>query len=190
MNIHLSQAAGLPAIERTIELNPTLADRISGGVLQWGNEGAVAELLLAPMEDRRCPVSVVLCSDLLYGDGPSARETADIPAAVGGTNTVAHEREGERTDGTAVSGAAEALAITLSAVCAASAAAGVADASPVILSCHERRWAGDKGAFFFETMAQRGFDVEIIDPGDIDEQYRGDCGISFTRLTPRREARA
>ncbi|CAM9777382.1 unnamed protein product, partial [Ectocarpus sp. 6 AP-2014] len=38
-------AIGLPAIERTIELNPGVADRLSGRVLHWGDEEAAAQLL-------------------------------------------------------------------------------------------------------------------------------------------------
>ena len=53
-------------------------------------------------------------------------------------------------------------------------------APPRLLS--HSRWAGDKGAYFFETMARRGFGVEAVDPGDIDERYRGDSGISFSRI--------
>ncbi|CAM9535132.1 unnamed protein product, partial [Ectocarpus sp. 4 AP-2014] len=123
------QAIGLPAIERTIELNPGVADRLSGRVLHWGDEEAAAQLLAAGR--RHHPVSVILCSDLLYGDGAPA---------------------GGREDAVVRSSRA-------------------ASSECVILSCHERRWAGDKGAFFFETMARRGFQAEAVDPGDIDERY-------------------
>ncbi|CAM9601808.1 unnamed protein product, partial [Ectocarpus sp. 13 AM-2016] len=122
-------AIGLPAIERTIELNPGVADRLSGRVLHWGDEEAAAQLLATGR--RHHPVSVILCSDLLYGDG--------APAGGGGGAVVRSSR--------------------------------AASSECVILSCHERRWAGDKGAFFFETMSRRGFQAEAVDPGDIDERY-------------------
>eukprot|EP00752_Nemacystus_decipiens_P007579 g6772.t1 len=150
-------AEGLPAIERTLELNPAVADRLKGRVLQWGDEAATAQLLAR----NRLPVSVVLCSDLLYGDGPPL-------AAAGGAE------QGEEEEVAVAVSAAEALATTLSAV--------VRTGECTILSCHERRWAGDQGAFFFETMARRGFRAETVDPGDIDERYRGDTGISFSRI--------
>lgn len=111
------QAEGLPAIERTIELNPDVAGRLKGRVLLWGDEAAAVRLL----ERNRCPVSVILCSDLLYGDG------APASAAEGGAGGDGAE-EGESG---ATVGAAEALAITLSALDRSS--------ECVILSCHERR---------------------------------------------------
>ncbi|CAN0487842.1 unnamed protein product, partial [Laminaria digitata] len=57
----------LPAIKRTIELNPTIAKRLSGQILMWGDEAAANRILAGA----RHPVSVVLCSDLLYGDDPT-----------------------------------------------------------------------------------------------------------------------
>lgn len=142
------QAAGLPAIKRTIELNPAVSDRLTGQVLEWGDKSAAAQILTRA----RYPTSVILCSDLLYGDGAGEGE------------------EGEAEGG----GAAEALAVSLDAVCVTR--------DTLVLSCHERRWAGDKGAFFFETMVRRGFSVEAVDAGDVDERYGGDSGISLTRL--------
>lgn len=148
-----------------MELNPGVADRLSGRVLHWGDEEAAAQLLVTGR--RHHPVSVILCSDLLYGDGAPVGEGSGDSGEVGG-------EEEEK-----VIGAAEALAITLSAVVRSS---RTASSECVILSCHERRWAGDKGAFFFETMARRGFQAEAVDPGDIDERYGGDCGIAFSRI--------
>ena len=79
------------------------------------------------LAQNRRPVSVVLCSDLLYGDG--APPTA--PAAAGGEGA-GEEEEGEEEAGGGVTvGAAEALAMTLSALARSS--------ECVILSCHERR---------------------------------------------------
>lgn len=158
----------MPAIERTIELNPGVADRLSGRVLHWGDEEAAAQLLATGR--RHHPVSVILCSDLLYGDG--------APAG-GGEGSEDSGEAGAEEEEEQVIGAAEALAITLSTVVRSSRAAS---SECVILSCHERRWAGDKGAFFFETMARRGFQAEAVDPGDIDERYAGDCGIAFSRI--------
>lgn len=160
------QAAGLPVIKRTIELNPAVADRLTGDVLEWGDETA-ATYLLARVARR--PLSVVLCSDLLYGDGPATTKRGGEGGGEGDEGKGESEGEGEGRGG-----AAEALAVTLSAVCSSSEA--------LVLSCHERRWAGDKGAFFFETMARKGFSMEAVDPGDVDERFRGDCGISLTRM--------
>ncbi|CAM9826957.1 unnamed protein product, partial [Pylaiella littoralis] len=71
-------AAGRQAFERTVELNPVVANRLEGRVLQWGDETATARLLALG----RRPVSVILCSDLLYGDGaPRAPTPAPAPAA-------------------------------------------------------------------------------------------------------------
>ncbi|CAN0117211.1 unnamed protein product [Ascophyllum nodosum] len=142
-------AVGLPVIERTIELNPTVKDHLSGDVLLWGDEVAAARLI----SRARCPVSVVICSDLLYGDGPAA--------------------EGSDEN---MCGAAEALVATLSTICSSP--------ESLILSCQERRWSGDQGAFFFELMARRGFAAEAVDLGDISEQFRGDysCGLSLLRI--------
>eukprot|EP00903_Cladosiphon_okamuranus_P006074 g5987.t1 len=166
-------AEGLPTIERTIELNPDVADRLKGRVLLWGDEAAAAQLLAR----NRRPMSVVLCSDLLYGDGPPP--PLPPPPAEKGTGEKEEEEDEEEEEeeegrGGVVVSAAEALATTLSSV--------VRTSECTILSCHERRWAGDKGAYFFETMARRGFCAEAIDPGDIDERYRGDSGISFSRI--------
>ena len=144
-----NQAVGLPVIERTIELNPTVKDHLSGDVLLWGDEVAAARLI----SRARCPVSVVICSDLLYGDGPAAEGSDENKC-----------------------GAAEALVATLSTICSSP--------ESLILSCQERRWSGDQGAFFFELMARRGFAAEAVDLGDISEQFRGDysCGLSLLRI--------
>lgn len=122
-----AQAEGLPAIERTIELNPAVADRLRGRVLRWGDESAAVQLLAT----NRRPVSVVLCSDLLYGDGPP------LPAAAGGAGDGVGIVQGgkgelrEEEEDVVVVSAAEALATTLSAV--------VRTSECTILSCHERR---------------------------------------------------
>lgn len=72
--------------------------------------------------------------------------------------------------------AAEMLATTLDAVCSK-------NQTTVVLNCHERRFFGDKGAFFFETMRRRGFEVlEGVDLREIDERFGDDDGISLTRL--------
>lgn len=118
---HPPQAEGLPAIERTIELNPAVADRLQGRVLQWGDETAAAQLLAT----NRVPASVVLCSDLLYGDGPPL-------AALGGKGKgIGRGEEQEEEEEEVLVSAAEALAITLSAV--------VCTIECTVLSCHERR---------------------------------------------------
>lgn len=119
----------MPAIERTIELNPAVADRLKGQVLQWGDEAAAAQLL-APS---RHPLSVVLCSDLLYGDGPPL-SAAGVGVGEGegigrGGRGEGREAEGEGEE--VVVGAAESLAITLSTL--------VRTSECTILSCHERR---------------------------------------------------
>lgn len=163
---------GLPVIERTIDLNPAVAGRISGDVLLWGDEAAVERLIRTRA---RLPVSVVLCSDLLYGDGPPEEKE---PVAMGKDLTM---KDGAAAAGgkREILGAAETLAITLSAVCSLSSATE----ETLILSCHERRWSGDQGAFFFELLARKGFStIEAVNLGDIDERYRGDCGISLMRI--------
>lgn len=127
----------MPAIERTIELNPAVASRLKGRVLQWGDESAVARLLAR----NRRPVAVVLCSDLLYGDGPPLPLA---PPAEGQEEAVGRgergkgrrdeeeeEKEEEKEEEEAMVGAAESLAITLSAVARTS--------ECTVLSCHERR---------------------------------------------------
>lgn len=101
------------------------------------------------LESARHPVSVVLCSDLLYGDGEGAQRAG---------------------------GAAAALAETLSVICSH-------DPTTTVLNCYERRFSGDKGAFFFEAMAEKGFEVlERVALLEIDECYSDDDDICLVRM--------
>lgn len=119
-------------------------------------------------------MSVVLCSDLLYGDGPPEEEESVVIGKDVTTKDGAAAAEKRKA-----LGAAETLAITLSAVCSLSSATE----ETLILSCYEQRWSGDQGAFFFELLARKGFStIETVNLGDIDERYRHDCGISLMRI--------
>lgn len=124
--------------------------------MEWGDESITTDVLARLSSG---PIGVILCSDLLYGDG------------------------GEGGGG----GAAEMLAVTLGAVCSGSSRGGKGgEREVVVLSCHERRFSGDKGAFFFEAIARRGFEVvDNVSLSALDERYEDDCGISMCRIQRR-----
>lgn len=158
-----------------MELNPDVSDRLTGTILQWGDESIATEVLARVA---RRPISVILCSDLLYGDGGwggrGVQKQDEGNVEVGG---------GGKAGG---GGAADLLAVTLGAVCSVSSRSS-GDGEVIVLCCHERRFSGDKGAYFFEIIRQRGFEVVAnVRLAGIDERYTDDCGISLTRIRRKR----
>lgn len=128
-----------------------MKERLRGCVLPWGDESAARQHLSSSSQ---APLTVVLCSDLLYGDGPPAQEAR-------------HEAEVEIRP-------ACALAKTLDLLCSSR--------DTLVLSCHEQRYAGDGGAYFFEMLQNMGFLTERVDLGHVDEDYADEDGIVLNRI--------